>query len=139
MIFISYKREPDRPLAQLIQAQLAARGFATWLDVTFSPRATWAELITHAIAEATDVIVILSPEVAHSDETYVGQEIEIAVRLRKRIVPVTTPGFVWPAEGSSPGWLNAVRPFHAVAASWDYPDAFADRLLSFCSVGARKR
>lgn len=139
MIFISYKRDPDRPLAQLIQTQLSARGVDTWLDVTFSPGQRWADIITEAIAGATDVIVILSNAVVQSDDTYVGREIETALARGKSIIPVTTPTFVWPDQDESPHWLNSVRQYHAVAASWDYPDAFAQRLLSFCSAPPAKR
>jgi hypothetical protein len=137
MIFISYKRDPDRPLAQLIQTQLRARGVDTWLDVTFSPGRRWHDLIAEAIAESTDVIVILSNAVVQSEDTYVRNEVEHALYLGKSIVPVTTPDFTWPDV--SPSWLDAIRQYHAVAASWDYPEAFAQRLLSFCSAASTKR
>jgi hypothetical protein len=138
MVFISYRRDPDRALAQLIETQLRARGIETWLDVTFDGAQRWTEMILKALTKATDVIVILSNELVQSESEHVRSEVEFALRLGKSIVPVTTPSFRWPAEDVSPPWLNEVRQYHAVAASWDYPEAFADRLVNFCFGAAKK-
>ena len=133
MIFLSYKRDPDAPLAHLIEGELRKRGLATWIDTIEPPGGDWERQIRKGIEGCSAFVVILSQEVCGAQDTVVAREVKLALEHQKRIVPVFSPGFSWPAEASAPTWLNAVRTFNGVPASWDYQDAFIDKLARFCT------
>ena len=133
MIFVSYKRHPDAPLAHLIENELRMRGLPTWIDTIEPPGGDWEMQIRDGIERCSAFVVVLTPDLAAASRTVVEDEVALAVRYKKRIVPVLAPGFVWPEAPSAPAWLNAVRAFNGVPASWDYKDAFIDKLVRYCT------
>src|SRR5215218_455602 len=85
-VFISYARG-DSAFAELLSDRLAAEGFEPWRD-TESLRAggVWAEAIDAAIAEATALVVILTPESKKSE--YVTYEFAFALGNGVPVIPV---------------------------------------------------
>jgi hypothetical protein len=83
-----------------------------------------------AIHNCTNVVLLLSQRTLASQ--VVGLEVKRALELKKNIVPVFAPGFTWETTGSSPDWVSEVQRFNGVPVSFDYPDAFLDKVAKHC-------
>ena len=59
-IFISYSKK-DSDFAWKLADDLEARGFKTWIDRAIEGGSKWRETIEGALAEADEVIAVLSP------------------------------------------------------------------------------
>jgi len=138
MVFISYSRA-DMQVADIVRLGLATRGIDSWMDRVVGPGGDWMRQIEAALAKAADVVVVLSPALLSDERTVVRLEVELAVKLGKPLVPVTLPQFVWPEAGAGPSWIQSLRRFNAVPVSFDYQDAFIDKLVRHCSETSRGR
>jgi hypothetical protein len=85
-LFISYARR-DFPFVRDLVQTLRAAGMELWLDVaSIDVAADWANSIESALAACTHVLVVLSPYSMKS--TAVAQEIELALKNSKPIIPI---------------------------------------------------
>ncbi len=114
-IFISYKRiNPDAAVAQALHRAFSDGGHDVFLDVTLPVGVHWAEQI-EAELHRTDILVpLLSEQAARSD--MVIAELETAIRLKKRILPVRL-AYREPFKYPLSAWLNPIN-----WAFWDGPD-----------------
>jgi hypothetical protein len=95
-VFISYSRD-DLDFADQLEAALKLCGFATTIDRHgISGGEDWKRRLGGLIRDADTVVFVLSPASARSD--ICKWEVEEAVRLGKRIMPVLCR----PLEGTSP-------------------------------------
>jgi hypothetical protein len=95
-VFISYSRD-DLKFADQLDAALSACGFECLIDRHgISGGEDWKRRLGNLISEADTVVFMLSPSSARSEICY--WEVEEAVRLNKRILPVNC----LPLEGVSP-------------------------------------
>jgi hypothetical protein len=84
-IFIAYSRK-QRSLAKELYDLLASNGqFAFW-DAKLRAGANWRQTIQRALDECTHVVVIWTPDAAHSDE--VEREVSYALAKHKTIIPI---------------------------------------------------
>jgi hypothetical protein len=105
-VFISYSRR-DADFAHRLNAALAAQDRDVWVDQEDIPAiAEWRSEIQQAIEAAGAVLFVITPDSARSEVC--RQEIEHAVRYRKRLVPVlhrdTDPREL-PAEVAALNWI----------------------------------
>ena len=127
-IFISYKRiDPDAGVAQVLRRALSEAGHDVFLDVTMPVGVRWAEQI-EAELRRTDVVVALLSEQAVRSDMAIG-EIETAVRLKKRILPVRL-AYREPFRYPLSAWLNPIN-----WAFWDGPGDTA-KLVEALTRGA---
>jgi hypothetical protein len=85
-VFISYSRD-DLDFADQLDIALRLLGFETSLDRhAISGGEQWRERLRNLIREADTVVFVLSPSSTASD--ICGWEVEEAVRLQKRVIPV---------------------------------------------------
>jgi hypothetical protein len=85
-IYIIYSRE-DLDFADQLGAALATYGFSTSLDRhQLTEGEEWKRRLGHLIADSDTIIFVLSPSSAQSQ--ICAWEVDEAVRLRKRVVPV---------------------------------------------------
>src|SRR5262245_42037625 len=85
-VFISYSRD-DLDFADQLDAALKVCGFATSIDRHgISGGEDWKRRLGGLIRDADTVVFVLSPSSARSE--ICGWEVEEAVRLGKRILPV---------------------------------------------------
>ena len=129
MVFVSYRRE-DSQLAQLIANGLRARSIESWIDVESGPGGLWEQQIERAIDRCTNVVLLLSQDTYSSE--IVGREVRRGLGLGKNFVPVTAHNFAWEIADSRPDWLGEVRRFNGVPVSFDYPEAFLEKLAKHC-------
>ena len=84
--FISYSRR-DSEFVRRLAAALGERGKTVWLDVDdIAPASRWSDELKAAILQAEAFVFVMSPDSAASPEC--AKELEYAVALNKRIVPV---------------------------------------------------
>ena len=90
-IFLSYSRA-DIPLARRIDETLQARGMETWVDWSdVQPAEDQMQEYLHAIEQAEVVVVLLSS--ASIASPYRRREVEHAVSVQKRLIPVVLDDF----------------------------------------------
>ena len=124
-VFVSYKRvEPDASVAKAIHDRLKAAGHEAFIDVNLPVGVRWAEAIEQELRRA-EVLVALLSEAAISSDMTVG-EIDAAVQLKKRILPVRL-AYREPFRCPLNAWLNPIN-----WAYWEGPDGtpkLAEELL----------
>jgi len=142
--FISYAREDQEFVRELSDA-LESAGRTTWVDWSgIQPTADWMQEVKDAIVACGAFIYVISPASAHSQVC--REEVEHAVALNKRIVPIlhedvdpsdlpeaiasrnwipVTPGALSPAVhdigralDTDPEWLAAHTRLSVRAAEW---------------------
>ena len=95
-VFISYSRD-DLAFADQLDVALALFGFATTIDRQgIQGGEDWRRRLGNLIREADTVVFVLSP--SSTDSEICAWEVEEAVRLGKRIIPVICR----PLDGASP-------------------------------------
>ena len=131
LVFLSYCREADSALAHLLETELNARGDRAFLDVKILPGGKFNEPLLMILEQADAVAVILSPQAVQRNSEYQALEVAAAMKAGKRIVPVVTPNFDWEAAKQVAPWVGEIQQFNAVVTSFDYRDAFIERLVRF--------
>lgn len=90
-VFISYSRV-DSKVTENIVSMLQMANYNVWYDAHLSVHSgvEWSELIEREIQNANVFIVLVSPNSLRSE--FVSSEIDLALSLGKRIVPVLISG-----------------------------------------------
>ena len=88
--FISYRHETEsQKLAERLYEYLINKGYRVWFDeVELAPGAIWVEEIKSAMYQSSAVLFILSGE--DTNTGWMAQELDAALKAKKRIVPVVT-------------------------------------------------
>lgn len=90
-IFISYRRVGGAQYARILQLMLMQRGYKVFLDYDELTDGVFSDKISAAIKEAPVFIIVLSEGSMHrcaNEGDWVREEITLAVRQKKHIVPV---------------------------------------------------
>ncbi|MEM7795028.1 MAG: toll/interleukin-1 receptor domain-containing protein, partial [Cyanobacteria bacterium P01_C01_bin.118] len=86
-IFISYGRADSKRFAKQLTDRLEALGYSVWFDFDSIPQGVdYQKQIDDGIAKADNFVFIISPHATRS--THCRQEIERAVALNKRLIPL---------------------------------------------------
>ncbi len=86
-VFISYGRKESLDFATRLFHALEAEGFPTWFDHVNIPKGDdFQQRIDNGIESAHNFIYIIAPHANQSP--YCLKEIELALQLRKRIIPI---------------------------------------------------
>lgn len=110
-VFISYRREPAKALAQLIHRELEDRSLNVFLDVADSSQGCFDKAIRNSIVNAPNLILLLSPRCfgrCSDKEDVFRQEIALALRTGSKIIPITMDGFKFPKKSALPADIQAV-------------------------------
>ena len=88
-VFLSYAHS-DEDLARKVRDALREAGLEVWDDrLEIFPGDNWAEKVAEALRESNAMVVLFSPDAAHSQR--VRREIEYALgekRYKNRLIPV---------------------------------------------------
>ncbi|MDJ0617576.1 MAG: TIR domain-containing protein [Calothrix sp. MO_192.B10] len=85
-VFLSYADE-DRGTMEEIRRSLRREGITVWTNTTdIQTGEEFVEAINRGIEQADNVVYLLSPDSVNS--TYCQQELDLAVSLNKRIIPI---------------------------------------------------
>lgn len=86
-VFLSYARE-DMVVVRALHANLLARGHEVWVDwEDIQASVEWRREIEDAVASVETMVFVLSPH-SVAGNSVCHQELELADRFRKRLVPV---------------------------------------------------
>lgn len=86
-VFISYGRAESKTFATKVHDQLVQKGYDVWFDQNDIPLAVdFQSQIDDGITKAHTFVFIISPHAIKSP--YCLKEIELAVKLNKRIIPI---------------------------------------------------
>ncbi len=85
--FISYGRADSKAFAAKLQQRLQDQGLKVWFDANDIPLGVdFQNQIDDGITKADNFIFIIAPHSVNSE--YCGKEIELAIKLKKRIIPL---------------------------------------------------
>lgn len=133
-VFISYRRTSAAAEARLIKTNLIQRGFRVFLDVDDLLAGQFEQALLDNITEATNFLLILSPrslDECSDEEDYLRKEIEQAVKSRRNIVPILTPGFKFTEAVNLPAEFRNLRTYQSVNYSHELFGATVDKLVSY--------
>jgi hypothetical protein len=135
-VFISYRRQPSWSLARSVATSLERRGADVFLDVDDINEGRFSEMIQQAIENCDYFVPILSPDTLESK--WVRREIEMAIQLKKTIVPLTTDGFNFYGT-DLPENLQELSSHNAITITPEFFEAAIDRLATrFLKLGDEK-
>ena len=129
-VFISYRRETSASQARLIRSELEKRGYRVFLDVADLDRGYFDQALLKTIAETPNFILVLAPgslDNCVNENDWLRREVRHAIETKRNIVPVTLPGFAFPAV--LPPDIAEVPLHQAVEYSHTLFDATLDKLL----------
>ena len=131
-VFISYRRDGGEAVAQLVNDRLRTLGFQVFYDIESLHSGAFDKAIYSHIDACDCFVLILSPlalERCTNDEDWVRKEILYAYGQGKRIIPLFTRGFLFPALPIELAWLpyqNGVQ-----LDSMMYLDSAIEKLITF--------
>ena len=115
-IFISYRRRDSVYLANLIYYNLTQEGYHVFLDTETLSGGNFSDDIQTVIKRCKDFLLILPPnglDRCNDSSDILRNEIELALRCNKRIIPILMPGFEYaknlPESLSMLSLLNDIR------------------------------
>ncbi|HLY24820.1 MAG TPA: TIR domain-containing protein [Aggregatilineales bacterium] len=131
-VFISYRRDASAFMARAIFQDLRAHGYDVFMDVENVDSGHFDEIILNQIAARPYFLLILTPgtlERCGEPEDWVRREIECALRLKRVIIPLTTPNFNFAdAKPLLQGSLAELSRFNGVDVPHNYFDEAMGRL-----------
>lgn len=131
-VFISYRRDGGEAVAQLVNDRLRTLGFQVFYDIESLHSGAFDKAIYSHIDACDCFVLILSPlalERCTNEDDWVRKEILYAYEQGKRIIPLFTRGFLFPALPIELAWLpyqNGVQ-----LDSMMYLDSAIEKLITF--------
>jgi TIR domain-containing protein/pentapeptide repeat protein len=137
-VFISYRRDPDHALAQLVKLALEKRGYRVVMDVSGFDAGPFEEQIEQAIGQSRAVVPIITAKAIRpldGNPDWMLTELQIAAHLKKRVVPFFGDGFS-PPPAPDAAWKATLRQ-QGVHMSRDFPEAAYDKLAQLVGRPSR--
>lgn len=152
-VFISYRRSDAAPHAGRLYDRLTARfgDDAVFMDIDdIDPGADFPDVIAGTLARTEVVLVVIGPGWAAARDAgggrrlddpadFVRHEVQAAMRLGKRIVPLLVGGAPMPAAADLPPELAALPRYNALELSEARFEADFARLVETLDPAARRR
>jgi serine/threonine protein kinase len=133
-VFISYRREGSAEAARAIRAELRQRQVRAFLDVDELRSGHFDEALLDCIQRTPNFIVILSPDCLErcvDERDWLRREIAEAIKLKKNILPVTMPGFIFPETQKLPVDIRGLEMHQRVRYDHEYFDAMLGRIVQY--------
>jgi hypothetical protein len=91
--FVSYSSK-DRSYAEILQKVLLSKNYSVFMDVrTIPPGDDWKEAINNGVKTCEALLLLVSNNSAAS--SWVKQEVENALKLKKKILPIVLSSEAW--------------------------------------------
>lgn len=103
-VFISYRRDDGAQYARILQLELEKRGYKVFLDYEELTDGVFGDNIKEAIKEATFFLMVLTPkylERSMESDSWVREEIELAIKNNKHFIRRSRPPFQWYPYGDT--------------------------------------
>lgn len=130
-IYISYRRNGGDMVAGRLADRLKALGYRVFFDMENLSAGNFDRGIMTSLAPCKDVILVLPPHALDRcvlEEDLMRQELSIALRLYKNVIPVMLPGFEFPKE--LPADIQYVAKLQGIMFNVSYFDAVVDKIRS---------
>ncbi|NWF68488.1 MAG: toll/interleukin-1 receptor domain-containing protein [Chloroflexi bacterium] len=131
-VFISYRRSTGSFIARSIFEDLRSNGFDPFMDVESIDSGTFDTIILNQIAARAHFVLILSPgtlDRVTEEGDWLRREIEVAIDLKRNIVPVLVGDFVFTnVENLLSGKLAELPRYNALRMFHEYFDEAMERL-----------
>ncbi|MDD2710457.1 MAG: TIR domain-containing protein [Verrucomicrobiae bacterium] len=130
--FISYRRDGGTETARSIKESLEKRGLKVFLDFDELKTGRFDESLLRVIEHSPNFIVILTKGAL--DRCLIGgdwvtQEIALALKTKKNIVPIFKDGFTFPSPESLPETIKDLPHYNGLKYDDNYYNAFIDELV----------
>lgn len=139
LVFLCYNRDADNAVAHLVETELNARGYTVFIDVKILPSGDFELHASMILERADSVALILSESAVNNNSSHQAKEIIDALEHKKNIVPIIPANFDWDLAVQKAPWVGKVRHLNSVVVSYDYRDAFFERLERFLQSGSTQR
>lgn len=149
-VFISYRRDDTAGYAGRLEASLESRlgPGSVFRDIEdIPPGDDFVDVIRERLASSHTVLVLIGPRWVglpggprriDDPDDMVRQEVQEALGLAARVVPVLLPGATMPTEDSLPGPLKPLARRNALSLGDAHWDADVARLLATAGVAPRR-
>lgn len=137
-IFISYRRDGGEHLAGRIEDRLSGLGYSVFLDVESMKAGRFDEQIYRAIDGCDVVLVILSEHALDrcvNEGDFVRMEIEYAMKLGKKIIPIMDRKFVFPQN--LPESMKTLDRYHGLLPNSNYFQDFINQIVGLMKISPR--
>lgn len=132
-IFISYRRDGGKDVAQLFGEFLEGQGFRVFLDVKGLGSGRFDEQLLAEIEKHSHVLLVCSPgclDTCVSEADWIRREIALALKLKRIVVPVRLPGFVWPDRATLPEEIRDLTAYEDFGYDHEHWDAIKPKLAA---------
>ena len=122
-IFISYRREGGAEMAQMFKEFLEGQGFRVFLDVSGLSNGKFDSQILAHIEGHAHLLLVCSKgclDRCNDEADWIRMEVAHALKLKRNVVPVTLPGFVWPDRAALPEEMRDLSAHNAFVYSHDH-------------------
>lgn len=128
-VFISYRRDGGWQLASLINTRLSDKGYKVFFDLECMKVGKFNEQLYEKIEQCRVFLVVLPPQALDrcvNEDDWVRKEISKALELKKPIIPIMMPGFIFPKN--LPEDIKEVADYHGLTASGELFDMQIEKL-----------
>jgi tetratricopeptide (TPR) repeat protein len=133
-VFLSYRREPSQYLALLMFKELTTRGYDVFWDVETIGAGKFEDIILKNIAARAHFVVLLTDNTLErciKRGDWLKREIEYAMKLGRKIIPVMVDGFEFKNSKSYlKGKLRQLPAYNGMPLYYQFFDAGIDKLCT---------
>lgn len=130
--FICYRRSDSFFMAKAIKDRLDGMNISCFLDLEESNPGNFDLRIRKAIEQADNFLLLLdghSLDRCMEKQDWVRQETELALSLKKRIIPIMLTGFSWPS--ALPASMESIQYLEFVIVQIDYFEEAVMKIVRF--------
>ena len=141
-IFISYRRDGGADVARVLQGFFEKHGFEVFLDVDALDSGQFDNQLLSKIASSQNFVMVCTPgslDRCQEPDDWVRRELAHAIKHGLRIIPVTLPGFTWPAKGVLPSEIAAISDHNAFEYAHTHWKFTSTKLLKMVSLSTASR
>jgi len=131
-VFISYRRIGGIDTARWLYDQLRARGYDVFMDLEGLRAGVFNKALYREIESRDTFVIVLSEgslDRCVNEGDWVRQELAHALNCKRNVIPILMKGFKFPDQ--LPEDIDAIRSYHGVPVSYDFFDAFMDKIEEF--------
>ena len=129
-IFIGYRREGGETVARLVNDTLRNRGYRTFFEMDSLRAGAFPQDIVSQLKDCDNYILILPPNAldrCKKEKDWLRKEIAIAISLKKNIIPIMLPGFIFP--GDLPAEIADISRYNGVQFVMTFFDAVIGNII----------
>lgn len=139
--FVSYRRDGGIYIARALAEGIAAKGFATFIDLDELRGGDFNVALDQVIEATPNFVLVLSRgalDRISNEKDWMRRELASALRHGKRVIPVFEQGVGFPDEGALPPDVRAVVRQNGVQYSPQFHNEAINRMISHFDLEIRE-